>query len=149
MSLPFVERFAADPQALRSLRRRVRTELRGQSLAAHDAEIVLLVLDELVSNAIEHGGDYRTRGKRLQLGLFVDGRDLVLEFVDHDIPPSEIATISKALASADIEVPDIEDERGRGLFLVLTSLQSIVVEDRSADGEGMLLRGRFVGLCKT
>ncbi|MEZ5964340.1 MAG: ATP-binding protein [Planctomycetota bacterium] len=148
MSLPFVEAFAADPQALRGLRRRVRSELRGLRLQPHDAEIVLLVLDELVSNAIEHGGAYRTRGKRLQAGLFVDGDDLVLEFVDQDMPAREIAALRRTLAAGDVDIPDIEDERGRGLFLVLTSLQSITVDDRTATAEGMLMRGRFVGLSK-
>lgn len=148
MTLPFVERFAADPQALRGLRRRARAELRDLNLAPHDLEIVLLVLDELVSNAIEHGRAYRGPGKPLQTGIFVDGDDLVLEFVDDDMPPQEVALLDKALAASDIEVPDIEDERGRGLFLVLTSMQSIVVEDRTAQGQGMLLRGRFGGLLR-
>lgn len=149
MSLPFVEAFAADPQSLRGLRKRVRTELRALRMQPHDAEIVLLVLDELVSNAIEHGGAYRTRGKRLQTGLFADGADLVLEFVDQDMPAPEIAALARTLAAADIDIPDIEDERGRGLFLVLTSLQAIEVEDRSAGVGGLLLRGRFVGMAKT
>lgn len=148
MSLPFVERFAAEAQALRGVRRRVRTELRGLRLPPHDAEIVLLVLDELVSNAIEHGAAYRARGKPLQAGLHVDGDDLVLEFVDEDMPAAEIEVLRGALGTGDIDLPDVEDERGRGLFLVLTALQGIVVEDRTEAAGGMLLRGRFVGLAK-
>lgn len=146
MSLPFVEQFAAEPAALRTLRQHVRRELGSHRLAENDAEMVLLVVDELVSNAIEHGRAYRADGKPLRVGLFVDGADLVLEFVDRDMPRAEIAELGRSLAGGVGGIPDIEDERGRGLFLVTTALEGIVVEDRTAAAEGMLLRGRFAGM---
>jgi anti-sigma regulatory factor (Ser/Thr protein kinase) len=144
----FDEWLAAEPDALRSLRRRVRTTLRTQGLGPNDIDTVLLVVDELVTNAIEHGTAYRQRAKPLHARLQTDGDDLVLEFEDRDMPPPQIALLAKALADGDIELPDLEDERGRGLFLVLTSMQSIVVEDRTAQAEGMRLQGRFVGIAR-
>ena len=148
MSAPFAEQFAAEPQALRALRRRVRTALRGWRLPSHDVETVLLVLDELVSNAIEHGAVYRKLGKPLHVGMQLDGEDLALEFVDDDMPQAEIQAMAKAFDTGDIELPDFEDERGRGLFLVLTSMQAIEVEDRTEKAGGMRLRGRFLGVAR-
>jgi anti-sigma regulatory factor (Ser/Thr protein kinase) len=148
VKLPFVERLAADPTALRGLRRRVRGALRGLRLPPTDTDTVLLVLDELVSNAIEHGAVYRKSRTPLHVSLETEGEDLVLEFADADMPSPQIAVLAKTFADGDIELPDFEDERGRGLFLVLTSMQAIVVEDRTAAGDGMVLRGRFVGVAR-
>lgn len=148
MTERFAESFAAQAQALRGTRRRARTALRAWKLQPHDIEMVLLVLDELVSNAIEHGAVYRQRGKPLHAALAIEGDDVVLEFGDDDMPPPQIAAMAKAFAAGDIELPDIEDERGRGLFLVLTSMQAIAVEDRTAMAQGMRLRGRFAGVAQ-
>ncbi|HLU40539.1 MAG TPA: ATP-binding protein [Planctomycetota bacterium] len=146
MSLPLDERFPAEPAALRALRTRVRGALQGLALPGHDAETVLLVVDELVSNAIEHGSAYRSGGTPLRVRLEAAGDDLLLEFADADMPSDQIAAMARAFAATDLELPDLEDERGRGMFLILTALHGIRIEDRSASGGGMLLVGRFKGM---
>jgi anti-sigma regulatory factor (Ser/Thr protein kinase) len=149
VSIGLDEWIAAEPEALRALRQRVRKALRRLQLPDQDADMVLLVLDELVSNAIEHGASYRRRPKPLHVRLHAQGIDLVFEFDDLDMPAPQVAAMAKALGDGDVELPDFEDERGRGLFLIATAMQAIVVEDRSAQGDGMRLTGRFVGVARS
>lgn len=142
MTLPIEARFAAVPEALRDLRKRVRAEVKGARLPRATVDVVILVLDELVSNAIEHGASYRRGATPLRAELRADGRDLVLVFDDDDMPAAEVAELQR-IVGADIELPDLEDERGRGLFLITTSLQGLTVEDRTGVGAGVRLSGRI------
>ncbi len=142
MTLPMVARFAAAPEALRDLRKRVRAEVKGARLPRSSVDTLLLVLDELISNAIEHGAAYRRSAEPLRAELSLDGRDLVLVFDDDDMPSPQVELLRSAVGN-DVELPDLEDERGRGLFLITTSLQGLTVEDRTAVGAGVRLTGRI------
>lgn len=137
-------RFAADPRVLRALRRRVRGALTRRGIGESDIDMVVLVLDELVSNAIEHGNDYRgSEPKPLSARLEVERADLVLVFEDCDMPDDEVESLATALDGGPA-LPDLDDERGRGLFLVVTGMQAIAVARR--DEIGMRLSGRFAGV---
>jgi anti-sigma regulatory factor (Ser/Thr protein kinase) len=144
--LPLQARFAADPGPLRAVRRRVRAALSADLASASDVESALLVFDELASNAIEHGQVYRRGGEPLAVRFAIDGDDLTLEFEDHDVPSTEVKALRAVFAAGVPELPDFEDERGRGLYIIVTTLESIQVQ---AIGDlGMRLLGRLSGVAR-
>ncbi len=144
--LPVDTRFAAEPTALRAVRQRVRTALTAGLRGAGDVENALLVFDELASNAIEHGQTYRRGGEALRVRFAIDADDLTLEFEDHDMPSAEVKALRAVFAAGIPELPDFEDERGRGHYIIVTTLEAIEVH---AIGElGMRLRGRFSGVAR-
>ncbi len=108
-------------------------------IAAAATDRVLLVMDEIVSNAIEHGAHYRQGGKplRARVTLVEDDR-LFLQFHDEDMPSDTFAEVSAEILNMDT-VPFVEMERGRGLFLIREFLSDLQVLQPS-DG-GMLLEG--------
>jgi anti-sigma regulatory factor (Ser/Thr protein kinase) len=132
-------RFAAEPDHLRGFRNLLRKGL-VQMGVSHDAiQRVLLVMDEIVSNAIEHGADYRRGEKPLRARVqLVDGDRLFLQFHDDDMPADVLAEISDEILNGNC-VPVTELERGRGLFLVREFLSGLQVQELS--GGGMLLEG--------
>lgn len=147
MSLPIDVRFAAEPEPLRAVRQRARDALTEALASRNDVENALLVFDELASNAIEHGTGYRRGGEPLRVAFALEGRDLVLQFEDHDMPSADVKALRAVFAAGVPELPDFEDERGRGLFLIVTTLESIQVH---AIAElGMRLVGRFSGVAAT
>lgn len=135
--------FAPQPEALR----RVRSEARQRALqlgaTARGADTVALVIDELVNNAIEHGVEYRLKGLLLSIRLRIEGTGLAVEFVDPEMPASAVADLDDALGLASQGAPSLENERGRGLFLLTVYLDGLCVAQ--ADGGGMLLRGVIAG----
>lgn len=111
--------------------RKVRADMRAAAVRlggdAALGEVVALVADELVNNAIEHGVGYRSDHRDLQLTLeVVDGRWRVV-FHDPEMPAPQIAELAAALADVARGMPSLESERGRGLFLL-----SVYLEDISA-----------------
>lgn len=144
MRLPIDVRFAAEPGPLRAARQRVRAALSASLASSHDVENALLVFDELASNAIEHGAGYRRGGEPLRVAFTCDGGDLALEFEDHDMPSADVKALRAVFAAGVPELPDLEDERGRGLFLIVTTLESIQVH--AIAEKGMRLVGRFPGV---
>lgn len=144
MSLPIDVRFAAEPEPLRAVRQRVREALTEALASRADVENALLVFDELASNAIEHGTGYRRGGEPLRVAFALEGRDLVLQFEDHDMPSADVKALRAVFAAGVPELPDFEDERGRGLFLIVTTLESIQVH--AIAEVGMRLVGRFPGV---
>ena len=107
------------------------------------ADTVALGIDELVNNAIEHGVDYRLRGLMLSVRLRIEGTGLAVEFIDPEMPANAVADLDDALSLAAQGAPSLENERGRGLFLLTVYLDGLCVAP--ADGGGMLLRGTIAG----
>jgi anti-sigma regulatory factor (Ser/Thr protein kinase) len=98
------------------------------------------VTSELLSNAVDHGGgesameesDLR-RDVRMTLLLGVDPTGWRLSVSDQGGgDPREIAPFLDSGA-----LPDLEDERGRGFFLLVQMVDRLTVE-RSSDGKGLL-----------
>lgn len=89
--------FEAAHHSAGAARRFVRAELAG---AACDLETAELLVSELATNAVGHGGS--------AFDVSVDAADRVRVAV-HDDDPSPLSGGGR---------PDPEDERGRGLFLV-------------------------------
>ena len=131
--------FPAAQPALRRLRADVRSAAAKLGATPTVCERVALVVDELVNNAIEHGSSYRRRGLDLSVRVGVEDGRLAVEFCDPEMPEPTVRELAAALADAGNGMPSLENERGRGLFLL-----SVYLEDLRAEvvaGRGMRLRG--------
>ena len=108
-----------------------------------------LVTSELLTNAIDHGGGGGARNFKdlevdvpLQASLSVDSCGWVLEVTDKGGgDPEEL----RPFLELDV-LPDLEDERGRGFFLLAQSVESLTVEQSPA-GDGLTFRAerRYAG----
>ena len=133
-------RFPAEPDQLRVLRRLLRKGLAAMGVSEAATDRVLLVVDEVVSNAIEHGAHYRQGEKPLRARVLLgEDRRLFLQFQDEDMPSEIFAEVSRQILNVNGLAPLAELERGRGLFLVRELLSDLQVQELS--GGGMLLQG--------
>ena len=132
-------RFPAEPGHLRVFRRMLREGLAAMGIAEPATERVVLVMDEIVSNAIEHGADYRQGEKPLRARvMLVEDDRLFLQFHDEDMPAEILAAVSDEILNGNYP-PVAGLERGRGLFLIREFLSELRVQELS--GGGMLLEG--------
>ena len=132
--------FPPEPERLRWLRETLREELQRIAVSSDVANTVVLVVDEIVSNAIEHASSYRDGGHlmvRLEHGT---GR-LAMVFEDPDVPGNVVEDLARALEASRGQPPNPLAERGRGLFLVSECMVDPVISPR--DGGGLHLRGSF------
>lgn len=134
-------RIPAQPEHLRDLRKGVREGVEAMGATAAVCERAVLVLDELVSNAIEHGDAYRTGGGELLVQVSLTAAGLWMEFVDPDVPGPMVEELRNAISRWGGEAPPITNERGRGLFLIATYLDELIVQ--AARGGGLHVRGRI------
>lgn len=133
--------FPPDPGRMGRLRaaaRRAAAELGMESLA----DPLCLVIDELVSNALEHGQIYRRRGDPLCLRLTVARGRLRLDFIDPEMPEAQVREVAGALRSNG-GLPALDSERGRGLFLIAIHMEELRVG--LAPGGGLHLQGLLQG----
>jgi anti-sigma regulatory factor (Ser/Thr protein kinase) len=133
-----------DLPAAHSAERMARTVLRQfarrESVAKSEIETLEFVASELLSNAVDHGGGERAmeesdlpRRVRMKLFVTVDAGGWRMQVSDEGGgDPKEVE-----LLIAQNEMPDLEDERGRGFFLLTQMVDSLRV-DRSADGRGLV-----------
>jgi len=108
-----------------------------------DGEVdnLLLVADELLSNAVDHGGGGAAReehevrnGVTMQLVLVLRDSGWVLDVADEGGgDPDELDALLHPPG-----LPDLEDERGRGFFLISGLCQSLSVRRRE-DGKGLIV----------
>lgn len=134
-------RFSFPPaqQALRQLRADVRAAAAKLGAAPPVCDMVALVIDELVNNAIEHGAAYRRRGLDLSFRLGIEGGRLSVEFCDPEMPDATVRELATAITDAGNGMPSLENERGRGLFLLSVYLENLRAE--VVAGGGMRLHG--------
>jgi anti-sigma regulatory factor (Ser/Thr protein kinase) len=97
-------------------------------------DVVALVADELVNNAIEHGAGYRLRNLNLELSLAHREARWFVTFRDPEMPAAEVAELATALADVARGMPSLESERGRGLFLLSVYLERVAVSADAAGG---------------
>ena len=133
--------FAPSAGVLRRLRADVRKLAVGLGADARIGDQLALVVDELVNNAIEHGVVYRKHGVDLAVQVSTDQGGLRVEFYDPEMPAESVAELGRALAAAANGMPSLENERGRGLFLLSVYLQNVQAGP-AADG-GLCLAGRI------
>lgn len=133
--------FAPSAAVLRKLRADVRKVAVGLGAEARIGDQLALVVDELVNNAIEHGAGYRRRGLDLAVRIATCSDGLLIEFFDQEMPAEAVVDLGKALMAAANGMPSLENERGRGLFLLSVYLQD--VRAGVAPDGGLCLAGRI------
>jgi len=137
-----------DLPAAHSAERMARSVLRrfaqSEGVAKKEIETLELVASELLSNAVDHGGGKsameeadRPGDVRMLVVLTIEpgGGGWSLEVSDQG--GGEPKDVEHLVSSS--EFPDLEDERGRGFFLLTGMLQSLTVA-KSADGLGLAFR---------
>ncbi|MCA8977814.1 MAG: ATP-binding protein [Planctomycetes bacterium] len=134
--------FSADQDALRRARGEAREHAARLGAPQRVCDTVALVVDELVNNAIEHGAAYRRADLPLTVRIAVTPGGIAVEFYDREMPDEAVRELHDALSQAGQGAPALENERGRGLFLLSVYLDMLQVE-RDAGG-GMCLRGLVV-----
>lgn len=126
--------------AVRMARHLVR-EFAAEYVAEGEIETLELVTSELLSNAVDHGGGNSAMEEsdlaapvRMLLALEVSQTLWKLEVSDEGGgDPIEV----EALMHPD-GLPDLEDERGRGFFLLSTMVDAMSVR-RTENGRGLVL----------
>lgn len=137
----FDQKFPADLGRMKELRTRLREGLALCQLADAMLERLVLVVDEVVTNAIEHGGGYRKSEQPIRVTVRQGAQGLEVEVDDLDVPPELAESLSKEMDSAANSLPAMDHERGRGLFLVGMFLEDLRIAPVA--GGGMRLRGRL------
>lgn len=126
---------------VRLLRSGVRERLEQIGVAEPDVGRLLLVVDEIVSNAIEHGQDYRQPDDLLTVRFAVHAARIDLEFFDPSVPEATILDLTTMLERCRTGHPQLDSERGRGLFLINDGLDELELR-ADPDGSGLRIRGR-------
>lgn len=126
--------FAPSPSVLRQLRADVRDAVAGLGAPSPVGDTVALVVDELVNNAIEHGAVYRRRGLDLAVQITLAGGRISVEFFDQEMPNTIVRELATALTEAANGMPSLENERGRGLFLLSVYLDDLRAEVDASGG---------------
>ncbi len=131
--------------AAREGRQRVRDFAESEGMAEGEIERLEFVVGELLSNAVDHGGGNKAMDAgdvesdessiRMHLEFRLNREGWVLRVEDEGGGDPECL---RPLLQDTGELPDLEDERGRGFFLLLGMLSSLKVES-SRTGDGIAL----------
>ncbi|HTF89996.1 MAG TPA: ATP-binding protein [Planctomycetota bacterium] len=110
------------------------TGVRGESL-----ETLTLVVSELLANAVDHGGgnaalDEKDLSSPVTMQLVLEASSSGWRAQVSDQGGGDPEEVRTRLTPG--ELPDLDDERGRGFFLMAAMVDEISVE-RSADGKGL------------
>ena len=127
---------------MHQLRSDVRTSLQRHGVRAERLEVLVLVVDEIVTNAIEHGSRYRRADDELTLRFHVEGTALAVEFIDPSATKEVYRELVALLDQCRNGPPPLHSERGRGLFLVQDGLDEFEIE-MLGSGTGLSMRGRL------
>jgi anti-sigma regulatory factor (Ser/Thr protein kinase) len=127
---------------VRIARNVVRHFARLEGVQDGEVEQLVLVVSELLANAIDHCGngaamsaDEMTSDSRMRMSLVVGNGEWMLAVSDEG--GGDPSRVRRALRSA--QHPHLEDERGRGLFLIRQMVDTMEV-DRSGDGRGLTIK---------
>lgn len=123
----------------RLARHLIRPFAKSVGIAGRELDHLVLVASELIGNAVDHGGgeaamDAGQHEMRMKLALEVSQSDWRLSVSDQGGGEPEVL---RELIEPE-GLPDLEDERGRGFFLIQEMVDSITVE-KSEDGSGLRL----------
>jgi anti-sigma regulatory factor (Ser/Thr protein kinase) len=108
--------------------------VRGESL-----ETLTLVVSELLANAVDHGGGKAALEEKdltspVTMHLMLEASPAGWKAAVSDQGGGNPEDVRSRLAPG--ELPDLDDERGRGFFLIFAMVDELSV-DRSADGMGL------------
>jgi len=125
--------------AQRIARSLVRLFARNEGVTAEEIERIEFIASELLANAVDHGGGERAmeeedRPGDVRMSLLLHIRPGGWELEVGDQGGGNLEEV-QALISPE-GFPDLEDERGRGFFLVAQMVDRLDVE-KSADGRGL------------
>lgn len=132
----------------RRARQLAREFLLGEGVPEAEVETVEFVTGELLDNAVDHGGGGGARevddlpgDVRMQLRVRVEGGSWAVTVEDQGGGDPEPV---RALLDPPDGIPDLEDERGRGFFLLAGMVDELAVD--GTDG-GLAFRAarRFDG----
>lgn len=137
----FDQRFPADLSRLADLRRVLREHLEGAGVDESQVERMVLVVDEVVSNAIEHGSAYRRSADPIRVCVERVEAVLLLKVDDADVPSDLVSSLARVFDDRLESAPSAVVERGRGMFLITMFLEDLEIV--SAEGGGMRLQGRL------
>lgn len=128
--------------AARMARHLIRPFARSGGVAGSELDNLLLVAAELMGNAVDHGGGGSameesdlTAPVRMKLLLTVEAGGWQLEVSDEG--GGEPETLDQLIHPEGL--PDLDDERGRGFYLISQMVDRIDVR-KSEDGLGLRLR---------
>lgn len=128
-------------RGVRVARHVVRHFARLEGVKDQEIEHLVLIVSELLANAIDHGGGAALEegelvgDPRMRIQLVVGAREWRLAVSDEGGGDPE--RVRRAIQSA--KLPDLEDERGRGLYLMRQMVDSMEV-DPSEDRRGLTFR---------
>ncbi|MDA0932619.1 MAG: ATP-binding protein [Planctomycetota bacterium] len=125
---------------VRFLRADLRASLEACGVAEEAVDQLVLVADEIVNNAIEHGASYREAADVLRLHVEVDDEAVRFEFVDPSAPAELVSQLDVMLRACSEGRPPLDSERGRGLFLIADGLEDVRVD--AVGDRGLRLSGR-------
>ena len=123
-------------------RRLLEGHAREEGIPEGEGAVISLVTSELLTNAIDHGGGGGARtfqelesDVRVQSKFAVSTAGWILEVSDRGGgDPEEL----RAFLDPD-GLPDLENERGRGFFLLASSVESLTVE-ANPEGDGLTFK---------
>ena len=129
----------------RMARRMAREFALAEGLPEDEVETLEFVTGELLDNAIDHGGgggalevDDLPRDVRMRLDLKIAGGGWTVTVGDQGGgDPSAV----RDLIEPPDGFPDLEDERGRGFFLLASMVDELTV-DPTPSGDGLAFRAR-------
>jgi anti-sigma regulatory factor (Ser/Thr protein kinase) len=131
----------ATHSAVRMARKVIRRYAASGGIRGKDSETLILVASELLSNAVDHGGGKAAMFEsdletpvRMSLTLALRGRGWELTVADQG--GGDPAVVEALLHPGG--PPDLEDERGRGFFLLTQMVDRLSVK-RSLDGLGLVV----------
>jgi len=134
--------------AARMARHLVRQFARARGLPDGELDQLTLVADELLTNAVDHGGgdaaldelaeEAGRASTRIHMVLMVSAGAWEVRVADQGGGDPDV--VRAQIAPPD-GVPDLEDERGRGFFLLAQLVDALEVR-RSPDGLGLELIAR-------
>ena len=116
--------------------------VREHGVSEEDAGNLEFVTSELLSNAVDHGGGKAAREAedleedvRMTLSVSIEGGCWSVRVDDQG--GGDLDQVRAFIEPPD-GIPDLEDERGRGFFLMAQMVDELTV-DRSHDGRGLAL----------
>jgi anti-sigma regulatory factor (Ser/Thr protein kinase) len=120
----------------------VRMFAQSEGVSAAEIEHIEFIASELLANAIDHGGGERAmeeedRPGDVRMTLYLHIRKGAWDLEVGDQGGGNLEEV-QALITPD-GLPDLEDERGRGFFLLTGMLDSLTVA-KSEDGRGLVFR---------
>jgi anti-sigma regulatory factor (Ser/Thr protein kinase) len=111
-----------------------------EALPEVEVETLEFVAGELLDNAVDHGGGEATMEAsdlqgdiRMSLNLKIESNSWIVRVDDQG--GGNAKEMQEVINPTD-ELPDLEDERGRGFFLITQMVDDLRVVD-SADGKGL------------